>query len=442
MSDKVTLVPIQDLNNQTTAINAINSNSVAITTAMDNTFSLDGTAPNQLKTNVDMNSNRILNLPAPIAMTEPLRVVDADTLNGGGTITVEPLPTGGTVSQVLTKNSSTNFDTSWQNVTLTGNVSASQLPAFTGDVTTTAGTVATTISAGAVTNSKQASMAAFTLKGNATSSSATPTDITIGSGSLTQKGSPVSNDTVMIGDSAASGALKYATVGSISSIGSVSSVGGATGAITLGGGLSISGTVLSDSWSTGDIKWTVKTSPDTGWIIPTNSGTIGNASSGGTVRANADTSALFQLFWNTCSNTICPVSGGRGGSAASDFASNKTITLPNMPSRTVGIAGTGDATTRAVGATAGSETTSLVTSNLPAYTPAGTVSTTLNSIGSNQLVYTAGGTNTPGGGSNETISGGINAAFTSTFSGSAQGGTSSPFSVIQPTVYFNVMIKL
>lgn len=60
-----------------------------------------------------------------------------------------------------------------------------------------------------------------------------------------------------------------------------------------------------------------------------NGRSIGNAASSATERANADTSALFTYLWNNIGNTLAPVSGGRGGSAASDFAANKNITLPD-----------------------------------------------------------------------------------------------------------------
>lgn len=59
---------------------------------------------------------------------------------------------------------------------LTGTLAAAQFPALTGDVTTTAGALAASIQPGVVTNAKFASMAAATIKCNATGSSAAPTD--------------------------------------------------------------------------------------------------------------------------------------------------------------------------------------------------------------------------------------------------------------------------
>jgi hypothetical protein len=61
---------------------------------------------------------------------------------------------------------------------LTFSGTALQTSAFTGDVTTSANSFATTIAANAVTNAKMATMAANTVKGNATGGSATPTDVT------------------------------------------------------------------------------------------------------------------------------------------------------------------------------------------------------------------------------------------------------------------------
>ncbi len=59
-----------------------------------------------------------------------------------------------------------------------GTVPAARMPALTGDVTTSAGTVATTIANDAVTNAKAANMATATIKGRATAGTGDPEDLT------------------------------------------------------------------------------------------------------------------------------------------------------------------------------------------------------------------------------------------------------------------------
>ena len=78
--------------------------------------------------------------------------------------------------------------------------------------------------------------------------------------------------------------------------------------------------------STGDAKITWKKTAYSGWVLA-NDGTIGNGSSGATNRANADCQALFTLLWNNYSDILAPVIGGRGASAAADWAANKQIRL-------------------------------------------------------------------------------------------------------------------
>lgn len=67
-------------------------------------------------------------------------------------------------------------------------------------------------------------------------------------------------------------------------------------------------------------------------FVRCNGRTIGSAASGATERANADTEALYTRNYNAHADSILAVSGGRGASAAADFAANKPMALFNMRS--------------------------------------------------------------------------------------------------------------
>lgn len=97
---------------------------------------------------------------------------------------------------------------------------------------------------------------------------------------------------------------------------------------------------LSGGFRTGHALLTYDDTPDPGWVLA-NDTTIGNGSSGATGRANADTEALFTLLWNKIANQWAPVSGGRGASAAADYAANKTLALSKTLGRAIAMRGTG-----------------------------------------------------------------------------------------------------
>jgi hypothetical protein len=108
-----------------------------------------------------------------------------------------------------------------------GTVAAVAMPAFTGDVTTSAGAVATTIAANAVTYAKFQQVAASSLVGNATGSLANAAGITL-AGNLGFSGTTLrtqtSTNNVLVGRTTAGA--------------------GVTEEITLAGGLAFSGTTL------------------------------------------------------------------------------------------------------------------------------------------------------------------------------------------------------
>lgn len=112
-------------------------------------------------------------------------------------------------------------------------------------------------------------------------------------------------------------------------------------------------------WTTGDVKLTYKTRADAGWVMM-NDGSIGNASSGATTRANADCYDLFVLLWNipACGvQTFAGVNTNKGSSAVADWASNKRLVLPKTLGRALAGAGNGAGlSNRALGSVVGKET--------------------------------------------------------------------------------------
>lgn len=97
---------------------------------------------------------------------------------------------------------------------------------------------------------------------------------------------------------------------------------------------------------TGDLRWSITSTAQTGWILADGK-SIGDASSNATGRSNADTLALFSLIWNEVAIDYCPLvdSAGapvvKGASAAADFALHYAIYLPDMRGRSIIGTGTG-----------------------------------------------------------------------------------------------------
>lgn len=279
MSVSITLNNVGNLQDTTTAETTINNNYTSIATAFNSALNTSGDTMNG---NLNMNSYQIINLPAPATGNSPLRLTDAATLNGGGTFF--NIPTGGTTGQVLGKTSNSNFAVGWltspsttntnswtaaqtftnsdilllgsstgattftsanssaTNYTLTFPAITDTLVTLTATQTLTNKTISgaalsgtfsgTPILSGAnfVTLANIAQIPSYCLTGNTTNATANITSFSIGS--LTQKTSPTTSDLIVIQDQAASGALKYATLGSVPSSSGVSSFNSNTGAVT------------------------------------------------------------------------------------------------------------------------------------------------------------------------------------------------------------------
>lgn len=250
---------------------------------------------------------------------------------------------------------------------------------------------------------------------------------------------------------------KWVSLGIVGSAGipSISGIGDALKVIRV----NAAGTayeLATPNFSTGDTLYSYAASK-TGWVLGTG-GTVGDASSGSSVRANADTSDLFALYWGLDA-TIFPIltSAGagstRGANAAADFALHKRMTLPDERGRTsaaldnlggsaanrITTGGSGIDGTK-LGASGGVETFALLTANLASHTHTATVTDPGHIHGG---VWTIGGATTVSGptsnasftGSTASATTGITVSNSSTGSGTAHQNT-------QPTIMKNLFIKL
>lgn len=177
-------------------------------------------------------------------------------------------------------------------------------------------------------------------------------------------------------------------------------------------------------FTTGDAKITLKTTADTGWIMM-DDGTIGDGSSGASTRANDDTGGLFTLIWNNVIDTWAPVVSGRGASAAADFAAHKKLTLTKQLGRALAISGAGSGlTSRALGENLGEQTHVLTIAEL--------------------AVHSHGTHANYSGGINVSLDAGVGVTpVVADAGGSAQNaGSGTAHNNMQPTSFWNVMLKL
>lgn len=118
-------------------------------------------------------------------------------------------------------------------------------------------------------------------------------------------------------------------------------------------------------FKTGQLQFSYDINPPSGWIR-LQIGTIGSEGSGATLLASSQAQNLYYLLWNRMANAQCPVTGGRGASAAADFSANKPIALPNASGATF-VNYYDSASLGALGQTIGSREVTLTIEQMPAH---------------------------------------------------------------------------
>lgn len=215
-------------------------------------------------------------------------------------------------------------------------------------------------------------------------------------------------------------------------------------------------TATGSFFSTGDVKITIKTTPDSGWLM-FDDGTFGSASSGSSNSNNVANLALFTLMFNNMSDAAAPLLTAGGGAttragqtnAATAWAANCRMTLPKTLGRALGIAGAGSGlTSRALGAVVGEETHQLVLGEIPTGITSGAAGLSVADSSSLNIPHTTGsvtpGTATGGGQSVGQSSSGAwgNASFTVSGQTTSNNTGGAAHNNMQPTVFFNAMIKI
>lgn len=135
---KLTLSNVTNLQNESAAVTTLTQNNVATVAALENTLSRDGTAPNQMLADFDMNSNRILNLVDATTDQEPAtfgQLMDRiDSLENGAVIDASFITLGThdqiTNERVLTAGTNISLTDAGAGSTLTVAISDSELNAL------------------------------------------------------------------------------------------------------------------------------------------------------------------------------------------------------------------------------------------------------------------------------------------------------------------------
>ena len=198
-------------------------------------------------------------------------------------------------------------------------VTGSEMPALTGDVTSSAGTVATTIANNAVTNAKAAQMAAHTFKGNNTGSTANAIDLT--AAQLTAELNAV------VGDSGSGGTkgLAPAPASGDAAAGKFLKADGTWATVSGAAG----GTVTSVATGTGLTGGTITSTGTVSLATVANNTVLANTSGGTAAPTAVALNQIVGVGSQTVSGSTATVTPGNNAQMNIALQSNTTLTIAN-----------------------------------------------------------------------------------------------------------------
>lgn len=163
---KLTTNDIDNLQNEQSVVNTINNNFAAVESAMENTLSRDGTTPNQMESDLDMNSNPIYNLPRAYTDTEPVRKQEFDATISNITASGIQLPTSGIIAYdheaIMTYTREIQTDTNGIDIVDGDGVNGDPIISLTGNVVAIADLNSATDTLPYFTDAEEAALTPFT----------------------------------------------------------------------------------------------------------------------------------------------------------------------------------------------------------------------------------------------------------------------------------------